>query len=391
MPMKTLRARLRPLKAQTELLIDRLRFSHFYRPNRQCSDPVIHIAEAAGWLKRAQDGSPDQGVSYGCRFGQGFLPSYPETTGYIIPTFLNLADWFNDKDYLERAGKMGQWEIDIQMECGAVMGGRVNPEPTPAVFNTGQVMLGWAALFERTQEEKFLNAGARAAKWLVSIQQEEGNWYQGNSAFADPNSTVYNVRAAWGLVRIGMLANEPSWIEAAKNNANFAQAQQNDQGWFANCCLVDAERPLLHTLAYTMRGLLEIGLLLGNQSYIESAKKTANSLMSKIDKGFLAGRFDPDFSPAVSWCCLTGSAQTSIVLSKLYRLTKQNHYREGAQALNQYLMDRHDINSHRDTIRGGIPGSWPVHGDYGRFMILNWATKFFIDLLLIQTEIDSPA
>ena len=28
---------------------------------------------------------------------------------------------------------------------------------------------------------------------------------------------------------------------------------------------------------------------------------------------------------------------------------------------------------------GGVRGSFPVSGDYGRFQFLNWAAKFFVD------------
>ena len=76
-----------------------------------------------------------------------FQRSYPETTGYIIPTFIKLSDTFCDTVLLDRAVQMGEWEIAIQMENGAVMGGKVNPNPSPAVFNTGMVLLGWIELF----------------------------------------------------------------------------------------------------------------------------------------------------------------------------------------------------------------------------------------------------
>jgi hypothetical protein len=47
-------------------------------------------------------------------------------------------------------------------------------------------------------------------------------------------------------------------------------------------------------------------------------------------------------------------------------------------------MARHDISSPDPTIRGGLAGSWPVSGEYGQYRILNWATKFFADALLVR-------
>src|ERR1044072_3499899 len=82
-------------------------------------DADLHLREAAAWLIRAQDHGADRGVSYGADFGHGFLASYPETTGYIICTFLDLARHFSDPTFRDRAVEMGEWESAIQMSSGA--------------------------------------------------------------------------------------------------------------------------------------------------------------------------------------------------------------------------------------------------------------------------------
>jgi hypothetical protein len=57
-------------------------------------------------------------ASYG--FGYGLVPPYPETTGYIISTFLRYGGYVKDEKYLTRAKWMVDWEIDIQLPDGAV-------------------------------------------------------------------------------------------------------------------------------------------------------------------------------------------------------------------------------------------------------------------------------
>jgi hypothetical protein len=37
--------------------------------------------------------------------------------------------------------------------------------------------------------------------------------------------------------------------------------------------------------------------------------------------------------------------------------------------------------------RGGIKGSFPVDGSYGKFQYLNWACKFFIDSHLLEQDV----
>ena len=352
-------------------------------------DVSLHIAAATAWLIRAQDAGDDRGVSYGAELGKNFLPSYPETTGYIIPTFLNLADYRRDSQYLRRAIEMGDWEISIQMPSGAVMAGRVNKQdPQPAIFNTGQVLLGWSALLKKTKEERFRRAGIRAADWMLSNQEPDGNWIRGNSPYANPNATLYNVKAAWGVAEFGIVSDIPACMSAALRSAEYTLRFQHPNGWFEDCCLTDPHHPLLHTIAYTMQGLLGIGRLAGRADLIAAVEKCAQSLLKLMDgEGFIPGRVDRQFGGTVNWCCLAGSAQTSIVWAELYEITGKLEYRNGAQRINQYLMSRHDITSPYLTIRGGVTGSWPVWGDYGQYMVLNWATKFLVDALLAQEQL----
>ena len=375
------------LRNAVSFAVEKRRYAGVYSAVHDNLDVEKHLREAAAWIERAQDSGPDRGVAYGTNFGGSFLPSYPETTGYIIPTFLRLARVWNDAAFRERAVGMGDWEAAIQMPSGAVMGGMVNENPTPAVFNTGQVLLGWAALARERDGSRFLAAGRKAAEWLTGIQEPDGRWGAGNSLFANAQATVYNVHAAWGLYALGQSAETPRFQEAALRNAAYARSRQAANGWFPDCCLSDASKPLLHTIAYAMQGLLEIGLLRDDDGLIGAARRTADSLVEVMSpEGFLPGRVRPDFSAAVRWSCLTGSAQTSIVLSKLAARTGEERYRDAARRLNRYLMARHDITSTDPAIRGGLAGSWPVHGDYGRHMVLNWATKFLIDALLEERQ-----
>src|SRR5207237_1745233 len=223
-----------------------------------------------------------------------------------------------------RAVEMGEWESEVQMESGAVMGGRLNPTPTPAVFNTGMVLLGWAALYERLASPVFLRSLRRASGWLLRLQEPDGNWKKGNSKFANPDTTVYNVKAAWGLCEAGRVARIPEAIDAAVRNAEFCLSKQYRNGWYSECCLSDANQPLLHTIAYSMQGLIGISLNTNRDEFLQGAIRTANSVIRLMDKhGFIPGRIGPDFKGTVGWSCLTGTPQTSIVLGRIYELASK--------------------------------------------------------------------
>ena len=370
--------------------MEKWRLADLYSPDHSDLDESRHIAAAVGWLKRAQDAGSDRGVSYGVRFGSDFQESYPETTGYICRTFVELSKSNNDEELFYRAVEMGDWEARIQLPSGAVMGGKLNLTPTPAIFNTGMVLLGWSALIRAGMGKQFIAPATRAADWMLSTQEPDGNWIRGNSSYALPGATVYNVKAAWGLGDLGAALGREDYLRSAIRNAEFCLRQQRPNGWFRNCCLSNPAEPLLHTVAYTMEGLIGIGELSGRREFIDAARTTADAQLRVLrPDGFLPGRQDADFRPAVDWCCLTGSAQTSIVMSKLHGLTGARKYADAAVLINRYLMAHHDIRNTDSRLHGGVPGSWPVWGAYGRFTILNWATKFLLDALRLQPDTEA--
>jgi hypothetical protein len=132
---------------------------------------------AMDWILRAQDATADNGVSYGyfpCDEEHGWIASYPETTGYLIPSLLEFAQRFGDDAIRQRALRMANWEVEIQMESGAVQGGHVCPpeQQTPAVFNTGMVLDDWSAAYRASGDELFLEAGRHAADFLLGDLDE---------------------------------------------------------------------------------------------------------------------------------------------------------------------------------------------------------------------------
>ena len=86
----------------------------------------IHLKSAIDWLCRAQDqrtGQNDQGgVSAGWSFEDGWLPCYPETSGYIIETLLAAGKILNKPELAIRAGQIVDWELSIQNTDGSFPG-----------------------------------------------------------------------------------------------------------------------------------------------------------------------------------------------------------------------------------------------------------------------------
>jgi hypothetical protein len=351
--------------------------------------PMRATAAAVRWLGRAQDHSAtaDGGVARHYSLLTGWGPSYPETTGYIVPTLLTYSDAAGSSEELERARRMLDWLTSIQFDSGAFQGGTVDARPVvPVTFNTGQILLGLAA-GAAAFGAPYDDAMRRAADWLVARQDDDGCWRRDPTPFAEPGEKVYETHVAWGLLEAARVTPSRGYDEAALANIGWALTHQAANGWFRHCCLTDGERPLTHTLGYALRGIVEGYTYSQDQRLLQAAQLTADGLLTAVrPDGFLPGRLRADWSAAVDWSCLTGSVQIACCCLLLYDTTGERRYRDAAFALNQFVRRSVRLDAPAD-IRGGVKGSYPVSGTYGAYEYLNWATKFFIDALLLELAV----
>ena len=160
-----------------------------------------------------RDGKFDAGgVSAGWSFEDGWLPSYPETTGYVIETMLAAARLLPRPELVERARRMIDWEISLQHADGAFPGHFGESGSKPVVFNVGQIMHGMVAGYVQLRRDDCLAAAVRAGHWLADQQDNDGCWRK-----FEHNDTphVYNTRATWALLATGLIAGEVRLVEAA--------------------------------------------------------------------------------------------------------------------------------------------------------------------------------
>lgn len=355
------------------------------RSGRAPMDAMRSLAAAAEWLALAQDVTGSGGVSanYDARKRE-WAGAYPETTGYIIPTLLRYAQLSGRDEFRERALRMAAWESDIQLEGGGVQAGTVGAEPlVPTIFNTGQVLFGWLAAWQQTQEPRYRQSLVRAADWLLAAQDEDGAWRRFDSPFATHQINTYNTRVAFALAQAGQALQEPGYVDAAVRNVHWALTQMQGNGWLANNDLEDNDRPLTHTIAYATRGILEVGAIAGNEAFVEAAMRIAHAVaQTQRRDGALPGRLDQAWKPAARWTCVTGNAQMAIVWQRLATIATDSTWLVAADQAVRFVASVQDLSSGNPAIRGGIPGSAPLKGGYMRHRYPNWAAKFFMDALM---------
>lgn len=351
-------------------------------------DHEIHLQGAVDWLCRAQDLRNYQadagGVSAGWSFEDGWLPSYPETSGYIVETFLAASRVLGRPELVERAGRILDWELSIQNADGSFPGHFGEAGSRPVIFNTGQIMHGMVAGYEELGREECLEAAVKAGHWMLGKQDPDGCWRR-STHNGIPHT--YNTRAAWALLRAGVLSGEQKLADGAVRNMEWALSQATESGWFRQNAFKENEAPFTHTIAYAMRGLLEGGVLAEQPRFVEAAAVAARALAElQREDGWLAGAFADGWHPVGRYSCLTGVAQIGLNWQRLRQIGMDGDWQSHIDRAVMFVKATQRINGAGNATDGGIAGSTPIWGRYSRFEYPNWAAKFFADLLLMEVS-----
>ena len=240
----------------------------------------------------AQD-SVTGGVAAAYTLYSGWTGAYPETTGYIIPTLFDIQDHLKEEEYGVRALSLAKWLISIQREDGAFQGGQVSQNRPPVVFNTGQIMIGLLKAYERTSDSQFLDSAKLAGDWLANVQEDSSEWIK----FSYNNIPhTYHSRVAWPLLTLFKETKDKRYERSAEKHIDWVIANQLDTGWYENCTFRSDKPPNTHAISYTIRGLLESFELSDKNKYLDSVLKPSQKLADIFLKtSFLPATFDRDW------------------------------------------------------------------------------------------------
>jgi hypothetical protein len=342
--------------------------------------PEQVIQACIAWLARAQDqsASRDGGVARDFSLIRGWATSYPETTGYIVPTILDHAAAHGRDDLRQRARRMLDWLASIQFPDGGIQGGKIDAvTKVPVTFNTGQVLLGFCAGVRAF--DAYVDSMHAAARFLRDSLDPDGCWRKHPTPFAKAGEKAYETHVSWGLFEAERLSPSEGYGAAGLRQVDWALGRQIGNGWVADCCLNHPNEPLTHTLGYYLRGVVEAHRLSGERRYLEAARKLADGLMTtQRDDGSLPGRLRSDWSPAVGWVCVTGVSQIAESWIYLHEVLGNDQLLRAARLGNAFVRRTIRLDGPSD-VRGGVKGSFPVDGGYGSYEYLNWAAKFTID------------
>ena len=360
-------------------------------PEQHHSD-LEHLQAAAAWLERAQDATPDGGVVGRYRLNVGWTSSYPETTGYLIPTLLDLADFLEEPRFRQRAERAVSFLLGLQHDNGAFPGNEVHENTDkPSPFNTGQILNGLVVWHAATGDETAGEAARRAGDWLLSVQDEDGAFRK--YFYYDQPSTYSAHQTCW-LAQLGVHVGKQKYLDAVDRHLDWLLTNFDDTaGWFSgmgfDAAQHEARTAFTHTIAYTIWGVLFSAQALGRADALAAAEKAAAGVRDVQTRlGRLPGLLGANWQPAGDFCCLTGNAQMALIWLRLYEQSGDKAWLDAAQRAIDEIKLRHPLRNANPAIAGGVPGSFPIWGDYIFGGLPNWAAKFFIDALLHKHRLE---
>lgn len=285
--------------------------------------------------------------------------SYPEVSGYFIPTLMRWG-------FRDLALTYAKWLLSIQHTDGSWYD---TAGSSPYVFDTAQILKGLLAV--RDQLDGVDEAIRKGADWLVSNIQENGR-------LTTPSQKAWGEKGVCSeLIHLYCLS---PLLDAAKalEEPKYRAAAERVADYYIQYHLPEIQEFgfLAHFYAYVMEALCDIGRP-------EIIMKPMERLAQILDEtGYVPAYRD------VNWVCSTAMFQLAVVWFKLGDLAHGNKALEyGAKLQNE---------------SGGWYGSYPTsdapkaadrkeYPDYFASSEISWAVKYFWDAVYYKQTLEFEA
>lgn len=274
---------------------------------------------------------------------------YPEVTGYYIPTLLRWG-------YRDLAVSYAKWLCSIQKEDGSW---HDTDDIDPYVFDTAQILKGLLAIRKLHPEAD--SHIIRGCDWILGNVQESGRlttpstaaWGSGREC-----SELIHLYCLSPLVQAGETFGKPEYKTAAYRVLEYYKTE--------HCREIMNFGMLSHFYAYVMEGLLDMG----ERKLVEEAMDQVAKLQK--NNGAVAAYKDVD------WVCSTGLFQFALVWFRLGDTERGNRafayacklQNESGGWYGSYLSE-----GNADEMNSYIPTSE-----------ISWAVKFFLDALYYKNH-----
>ena len=341
------------------------------------------IHNSVKWLDRSQARTNSSGFSHSYHILlKKWYPAYPETSGYIIDTLVRLSEL----NYEGRAHAQHfiepnlHWLCGIQSNDGSYYSG-TKKSLGPSSFNTAQIILGLQHYnkFESTKDHD--GVLQRAINWTLGTINRQGVWEKYN--YVKGWYPLYYLKA---LAAIFQCEDKLDINQRAKCYTSYELYKKRflSGDVVSESSFYPTQACTLHSLMYSIEGLLECALRVGDNSVVKPIIAFLECIIENFENGFPAGRYISKSKGLFQYINTSGNFQLSLCLLKTSELGLRQDFKKIAIELfnkTQLLQLKEGENT-----KGSFYASYPKYGGYFPFRCLNWINKYYLDVVFELTK-----
>lgn len=282
-----------------------------------------------------------------------YVKPYPEVTGYIVKYFCN-----NYQELPANIVKAGNNLVRIQdKETGGFS--TFNCKSTLFAFDTSQILIGLAAIYNKTNKIKYKKAAIKAGDFLLMMQQENGSiapTYDKKNKKIIADDSLY---AIWNGPWSGLMCKLTEGFQALYEltmESKYLDAKKKAADFYVNADYIECTHPL----GYWLEGLYEGGKF----------DKVDQILREKVIPRIRENGYIP-YKENLGYAYVSGTVQLGIILFK-------RGFIEDAKKIREYgrlVQSKHTT--------GGIFQYADEDGNLDKHVhteINSWGTKYFCEL-----------
>ncbi len=293
--------------------------------------------------------------------GNRYVKPYPEVTGYVIKYY---CDYSTDipSNIIRAANKLVR--IQDKKTGGFASFGNNN---ILFSFDTSQILIGLAALYERTQKMKYKTAAIKSGDFLLMMQMDNGAiapTYDRKAAEISIDGHLYDI---WNGPWSGLMCKLTEGFQALYNitkDSKYLDAKKKAADFYVDSEYIECTHPL----GYWLEGLLEGG------KYEKVDEILTNKVIPRIqENGYIPYKEDLEYA------YVSGIVQLGIILYK-------RGFTEEAKKIRGFIRT---VQSKNNT--GGIFQYCDNEGNLDNHVhteINSWGTKYFCELEAMMDGID---
>ena len=271
--------------------------------------------------------------------------SYPEVTGYYIPTLLRWG-------YKERAISYAKWLCSIQKEDGSWYD---TLDEAPYIFDSAQILKGLLSVRNLYEDKDTIDRVIiSGCNWILKCMTEEGRLITPTeTAWGDVATELIHTYCLSPLVEAAQIFNKKEYEVAAYKILNYYKVNYHEQ--IVNFSM------LSHFYAYVVEAMLDMG-----------ENELAKQAMLNMEVYQKENGAVPAYNN-VDWVCSTGLFQLALIW---YRLGNEQR---GNRAFSYACKLQNET--------GGWYGSYVSeenaneNNNYFPGAEISWAVKYFLDAL----------